>query len=250
MNPATYANVDYEPLKLKTKDGVIISTWLMKQENKDAPTIIYFHGNAGDIAMRLPSAMQYFSLFNCHVMLVDYRGYGESEGKPTEWGLKIDAETALDAILERDDINKERIFIFGRSLGGAVALDLVAKRHKDVAGAIIENTFTSVPDMIPSLFPYLSYLRIFSRNKWYNSERVKELPSNFPIAFVSGQADRLIPPSMMQKLYTTCTSERKYIYKMENGTHNDTWRCVYYLDRLWSFISEVTGLPDEYTSFL
>ena len=92
------------------------------------------------------------------MFITSYRGYGKSEGKPTEQGLKYDAQAALDYIINSDMIDPQLIFVFGRSLGGAVAIDLVSKNIclSNIKGLILENTFTSISDMVDKVFPYLS----------------------------------------------------------------------------------------------
>jgi len=86
----------------------------------NTPTIIYFHGNAGNISHRLHTVKDLYKHVKCNILLVSYRGYGQSEGSPSEHGLICDAEAALNFIYERKDINHDKVFVFGRSLGGAV----------------------------------------------------------------------------------------------------------------------------------
>ena len=89
-----------------------------------------------------------------------YRGYGDSEGTPSEEGLKLDAEATLEYALSRGDINKDKIIIFGISLGGAVAIQLCMGNSK-VQGMIVENTFTSIADMVDHLMPLVSRFKTY-----------------------------------------------------------------------------------------
>eukprot|EP01027_Heterolobosea_sp_BB2_P016102 GEZU01022965.1.p1 GENE.GEZU01022965.1~~GEZU01022965.1.p1 ORF type:complete len:186 (-),score=33.34 GEZU01022965.1:6-563(-) len=129
-------NLPFEDIWLRTKDGVKIHCWFIKQQHENAhnaPTIIYFHGNAGNISHRLPHVKNLFNATGCNILQVSYRGYGMSEGEPTEQGLKYDADAALDYLrYERKDINPNQIFLLGRSLGGAVTLNLFASREDEV----------------------------------------------------------------------------------------------------------------------
>ena len=92
-------------------------------------------------------------------MIIDYRGYGNSEGTPSEGGLKLDAQATLDFISKREDIDQTKLYVFGRSLGGAVAVQLCMDPIVPIKGIILENTFTSIPDMMDELFPVVSLFK-------------------------------------------------------------------------------------------
>ena len=110
-----------------------------------------FHGNAGNIGHRVPIAKVLEENIGCYVFMLEYRGYGLSTGNPDEEGIKIDAQTALDYIRNQKETQDGKIIVFGQSLGGAVAVQLVANNQdaSDIVGLILENTFTSIRDMIP-----------------------------------------------------------------------------------------------------
>lgn len=112
-----------------------------------------FHGNAGNIGHRVPIAKVLEENAGCNVLMLEYRGYGLSTGTPNEIGLMIDSQTALDYIRQRGELKRNKIVVYGQSLGGAVAIQLVAKNQDagDVAGLILENTFTSMRKLIPRL---------------------------------------------------------------------------------------------------
>jgi len=103
----------------------------------------------------------------CNVYVISYRGYGRSEGYPNERGLCIDAQAAFSYLISRPDVDPEKIFIFGRSLGGAVAVHLAKELgFPTIKGLIIENTFTSIPDMVEVVMPYLQYFKSLVTNRW------------------------------------------------------------------------------------
>lgn len=110
-----------------------------------------FHGNAGNIGHRVPIAKVLEENLGCNVLMLEYRGYGLSTGDPNEEGINIDAQTALDYIRQQKETQSGKIIIFGQSLGGAVAIQLVARNQEagDIVGLVLENTFTSIRDMIP-----------------------------------------------------------------------------------------------------
>lgn len=117
-----------------------------------------------------------YNALKVNVLIVGYRGYGHSEGKPNEEGLELDAEAILEYALNHKEINKNRVFIFGRSLGGAVGIQLVEKVQHKVLGLILENTFTSIPDMVDSIFPFLKLFKgLILRMYWPSLERIPNI---------------------------------------------------------------------------
>jgi predicted alpha/beta-fold hydrolase len=142
----------YQNVYLTTQDGVRINGYLIMQPSeriKTSPTVLYFHGNAGNIGHRLHNAQALYSLCGANVLLLEYRGYGKSEGTPSEAGMRLDAQAAMEYLLDHSDVDSNQIIIFGRSLGGAVAIDLVSNPvyMKKAFAMIVENTFTSIPMM-------------------------------------------------------------------------------------------------------
>ena len=114
-------------------------------------TVLMFHGNAGNIGHRVPIAKAVQDTLQCNVFLLEYRGYGMSTGTPDEAGLKIDAQTGLDYLRQRAETRDTEIVVYGQSLGGAVAINLVAQNEEqgDISGLILENTFLSIRKLIP-----------------------------------------------------------------------------------------------------
>lgn len=131
-NPRGYRSpadqkVAFEEARIPCTDGVRIHAWLLwamqGQDASQAPTILFFHGNAGNIGLRLPNAINMLLHLGVNVLLVEYRGYGDSDDvPPTEAGLKLDAQAALEWIQRHRKVDSSKIFVFGRSLGGAVAI--------------------------------------------------------------------------------------------------------------------------------
>ena len=127
-NPKSYRNPGernmlYDDVSIKTKDNLILRGWFIKQKNAHAhETIIYFHENAGNIGNRLYNIeMMYFEL-EVNILIVGYRGYGHSQGTPNEAGLELDADAVFQWVLDHKEINSQKLFLFGRSLGGAVSI--------------------------------------------------------------------------------------------------------------------------------
>ncbi|CAI2375430.1 unnamed protein product [Moneuplotes crassus] len=224
-SPGEYG-FDFDSLEIITKDQVKISGWFIKQEDPiKYPTLIFFHGNAGNMGNRIINIKYFYYHCKVNTLIIDYRGYGTSKGSPNERGLKQDAEAALNWCLKSDDVDNKKIFIFGRSLGGAVAIDLCHRRQEDIAGIILENTFCSIRDMTPVILPVMSKLVNFLiPDSWPSIKNIDRITT--PIFFISGRKDSLIPPKQMDRLYNAAVrSKKKYFFEVKNGEHNDTW-CV------------------------
>eukprot|EP00741_Cyanophora_paradoxa_P005664 tig00000939_g5491.t1 len=238
----------YEDMWIQTTDGVKIHAWLIRsrRDTESAPTLVYFHGNAGNISHRLDHAYEFVENCGVNVVLVSYRGYGESEGAPSEPGLQRDAQAVLDALRARSDIDTSKIVLFGASLGGGVACYLAHENPGAIYACILENTFTSIEDMIDVVLPVLKPFKILCRNHWPNGERVPRLKC--PLLFLSGARDELIPPSMMRRLFDTADrSAYKEMQVYPSGMHNDTWLRggpKYYED-VARFLGRVAGLEAE-----
>lgn len=152
--PPDFDMADWEDIRFKTRDGEQLAAYLIRPTNKRAAsdiTVLMFHGNAGNIGHRLPIASMLERSLHCNVLMVEYRGYGLSTGTPDEHGIKIDAQTALDWVRNRDELKGTKIIVYGQSLGGAVSTWLTAKNQKqgDIKGLILENTFMSIRKLIP-----------------------------------------------------------------------------------------------------
>lgn len=164
-----------------------------------------------------------YSKSDFNVLMIDYRGYGHSTGVPCEAGLKRDAAAVISFARKHAALQESPVVLFGRSLGGAVALSLAEKCPGDVAGVILENTFLSIPSMVDVLMPVISPLKwIVLRIHWNSEEFIHKLTQ--PILFISGDADELVPTSHMKKLYDLATSSvNRIMFSVPGGTHNDTW---------------------------
>lgn len=153
--PSQFGITDYEDLQIPTPDGESLNALFIRPSNKRLAkdiTVLMFHGNAGNIGHRIPIAQVLEETLGCNVLMLEYRGYGLSTGTPDEVGLTIDAQTGLDYIRQRVETRDTKIVVYGQSLGGAVAINLVAnnQQHGDIAGLILENTFLSIRKMIPA----------------------------------------------------------------------------------------------------
>ncbi|RLN38522.1 hypothetical protein BBJ28_00008560 [Nothophytophthora sp. Chile5] len=213
-HPGEFA-IDYEDLMIPSKDGVHVHAWFMKQPDLGTrPTLIFFHGNAGNIGYRLPNAVQLYRKVGVNVLLVDYRGFGHSEGEPTEQGLKLDAEVRCLVCFKVNEV-----------------LSVMHDTHWIefvvpgccVAAVILENTFLSISAMVDALMPFLTYVKpLVLRLDWNSEQSIQKLPQ--PILFIAGLQDELVPHFHMERLRDLATSSRRAVwYPVPGGTHNDSW---------------------------
>lgn len=232
QNPAGFRSpqekgLNYEDVYINTPDGLRLHAWFIfaKENPQTAPTLVFFHANAGNMGLRLPNIEIMAQKWNANIFMLSYRGYGNSEGEPDERGLKIDAVSAMQHVLERTDIDKSKIFVFGRSLGGAVAIHAARKFDEHIAGVIVENTFTCISDMVGKVFPWLNWepmKTIMLKMRWNSVEEVKSIES--PMMLIGGKLDEVVPHEQHGRLVDAATKARfREVVIVEDGTHNDTW---------------------------
>lgn len=158
-----------------------------------------FHGNGMDHSDFLHHAKHYFR-YGCNVLTVSYRGYGESEGMPSEKGLQRDAQAVLDFVWNDCKLSKIPIIVYGLSLGGAVAIDVTSKNPDKVSALILENTFTSIPDIVHD-WPVIGPFSFFCTQRWNSASKLPRIPPSLPILFCSGRDDTLVPCGHMDNLW-------------------------------------------------
>ncbi|TET14267.1 MAG: alpha/beta hydrolase [Actinobacteria bacterium] len=205
------AGLFYEDIMLKTSDGINISGWYIPTENQRG-TILFFHGNGGNISHRIEFIEMFYEL-NLSTFIIDYRGYGKSEGKPSEEGTYLDAEAAWDYVVDEKKINPSRIIIYGRSLGAPIGTRL-AEKHKP-ATLILDSTFTSIKDISARLYPFLPVKRFFKFE--YNTiEYLKGV--DCPVLIIHSRDDSYIPFSHAERLFEVVDNKKELVETF--GDHN------------------------------
>lgn len=228
--------LDYEDLQLRTKDGLLISAWYVPADFERA-VLLFCHGNAGNISHRLDS-IRIFHDLGLSVLIFDYRGYGKSEGSPDEEGTYRDAEAGYDYLTNQRGVSPEKIVLFGRSLGSAVAAETALRR---TAGAlIVESGFTSVPDLGRHYYPFLP-VRLISRYHYTTIEKIVRIAA--PKLLIHSPDDEIIPFSHGEALFAKAGDPKKFL--AIRGGHNDGFLISgeAYVDGIRSFL--VTHLRDE-----
>lgn len=192
------------------EEGISIDPEMSEHDQEVAlsrPTVMIFHANAGNLGHRLPLARLFYDQMRCNVFMLSYRGYGLSEGSPSEKGLRMDAQAALDFVLEHPLLKETPILLYGQSIGGAVAIDLASRNPDAIHALILENTFTSIPDLIPTVLPYLSSVSFLCHQVWPSSTSIAKIPTSTPILMISGLEDEVVPPIHMKKLWEIICSQ-------------------------------------------
>ncbi|BAY42890.1 hypothetical protein SAMD00079811_04680 [Scytonema sp. HK-05] len=235
-----FFNLGYEDvwLPVNAKSGKVarIHGWWIQANQLNAKVVLYLHGNAINIGANVAHAHRFHQL-GFSVLLVDYRGYGRSEGGfPTESQVYQDAATAWDYLVYQRQIPPSQILIYGHSLGGAVAIDLALK-HPDAAGLIVESSFTSIQKVVAYrnnfwMFPVDSILT-------QRFDSIGKVPNlKIPVLFIHGTADVIVPAFMSQDLYAAAPEPKKLLL-VPGAAHNNVAEVAasVYLEAVRSFVT-------------
>ena len=224
-----------EELSIPAGDGVRLHGWWI--DGPGRRVLIWYHGNAGNIADRLPNARWFVEQLGVAVVLVDYRGYGRSAGAPDEAGLYRDGLAIYDAVAARA-VPARDVILFGRSLGGAVAIEVALRRP---AGAVaLEAAFRSVPALARVHYWFVPRRAI--RTQMDNESKIGRVPA--PMLLLHGDRDRLVPLSHGRRLFERAARPAR-LHVVAGAGHNDTWVVggAPYADAWRTFLAETAG-PD------
>ena len=213
---------DYTDVSIRTSDGVRLHGWFLPGDSDRV--LLFFHGNAGNISHRLESIRQFLRL-GLSVLIIDYRGYGQSEGRATEQGIYRDAEAAWQYLVETKGTPEGRILLFGRSMGASAAAYLAA-HHRPLA-LVVESSFTSVPDIAGEYYPWLP-VRLLMRNRFDSLSRIRAYRG--PLLQSHGTDDEIVPFAMGKKLFDAAAGEPRQFVPMPGVTHNGPNATDYYTE--------------------
>ncbi|KAJ7822444.1 Alpha/Beta hydrolase protein [Mycena leptocephala] len=268
----------YSDLPLTTSDGALLRCYILyyarqsaerirekesndfqnidpnfKPPNKyNAPavaTVIVFHGNGMNYGDTIYTAKRLL-MRRCNVLLLSYRGYGDSEGVPSEKGLRLDAQAALDYVKSDTELAANPTILFGSSLGGAVAIDLAARNPSAPAALILENTFESLPRVVRS-WPLIGPFSFLCFQKWDSASKLPRIPASTPILMLSGERDEVVPKRHMEALWEIAgrrhsrregaeVKEQDRFVSFPDGGHADTFIHPGYWDAVGEFLRDLT----------
>ena len=222
LTPSDYGTA-YEDVYFPAIDGEQLNGWFVPAPDTESggpkDTILWFHGNGGNLSHRTESVVWLTRRLNVNVFIFDYRGYGRSTGQPTEAGVYLDSRSALNYLRARDDVVPEQIIFLGRSLGTAVAVELVAASQNDpnAAGLILVSPLTSTKDMA-RVHNRFNPMRFLVPNRFDSLSRISRVQC--PLLIVHSDQDETIPLEQAQRLYDAA-GEPKSFHLWEGAGHND-----------------------------
>jgi fermentation-respiration switch protein FrsA (DUF1100 family) len=203
-------------------DGTRLSGWYLPHE-KPRATILFACGNGGNMSYWGDTFAKLNVEHRCAVFGFDYRGYGRSEGSPSEAGVLADARAARRKLAELAGIAENRIVLMGRSLGGGVVCDLAGDGCRAL---VLESTFTSLPDVGARIYPFLP-VRYVMRSRFNSLDKIRDYRG--PLFVSHGDHDELIPLEFGRKLFDAAPGERKEFFTVSHGGHNDPQPEAYYV---------------------
>jgi fermentation-respiration switch protein FrsA (DUF1100 family) len=206
----------FEAVRLSTEDSEQLAAWWIPAPTPAHGTVLLFHGNAGNISHRIDYAKMFYGL-GYNTLLVDYRGYGESSGEPSEAGTYRDAQASWLWLTQTRSIAASDIVIFGESLGGGIASGLAAQQTQPAPRALIlASTFTAIPDLAAQVYPWLP-VRWISRIHYNNLANLEKI--RVPLLVAHSPGDELIPYSHGERLYAAARDPKTFLQL--SGGHNE-----------------------------
>ena len=215
---------EVEEVELTTPDGIKLHGWLTDySEDEENPLLIYFGGNAEEVSWLLEESAR----FKDHsLLLINYRGYGLSEGSPSEENLFNDAVYIYDYIADLDFVDDEEIILMGRSLGTGVAVHLAAQR--EVSDLILVSPYDSIKSLAKDIFPYLP-VELMLRHEFASISKLEQIDS--PALFLVAENDEIVPKDNSKKLYQKWPGEKEFKI-INNRNHND----IHFSEEYWNYI--------------
>ncbi len=202
-----------EELAIMTADGVMLHGWWI--EGRGDRVLVWYHGNAGNIGDRLHNARWFVDRLGVDVVLVDYRGYGRSQGTPSEEGIHLDGLAIYDAVAERS-VRAENIVLFGRSLGGAVAIE--TSLHRRAGALVLESVFRSVPALAAEHYWFVPSAVV--RTRMDNESKIGRV--QVPTLVLHGDRDTIVPLEHGRRLFASAACPAR-LHVIEGAGHNDTY---------------------------
>jgi pimeloyl-ACP methyl ester carboxylesterase len=207
----------FEEVSIDVEPGVTIHGWFIKAAKEPSvATVLFSHGNAGNIADRLDRVLRWRGV-GADFLLYDYRGYGKSTGSPDEEGTYRDGRAAYDYLVSDRHVDPAHLILMGESLGCAISIQLAIERK--AAGLAIEAPFASIAHMANAIYPFLP-LGSFIRTRYENVKKIPQL--KMPLFVVQGTRDEVIPLAQGRMVFDAAPEPKQYL-AIEGAHHNDVY---------------------------
>ena len=203
--------VDVDKVKIRTTDNISLLGWFHKKNLKNFKTILYFHGNAGNLENRIYK-LNHFKDLDVNFLIIAWRGFSGNNGKPSENNLYIDGNSAMEW-LKKNGVDENNIIIYGESLGTGIATEIA--QNGNFAGLILETPFTSMVEAAKNFYPYIP-VGLLLKDKYENQKKIKNI--NIPILVMHGEADKIVPFWMGKKIFDLANNP-KYSYFTKHDDH-------------------------------
>jgi uncharacterized protein len=241
--------VVHEDVFFESPDGVRLHGWFLRPNGEPRGTILFFHGNAENISTHV-GAVLWLAMKGYQVFLIDYRGYGKSEGTPGMEGIHLDALAAIDRLFRMKGVDKDRIVVFGQSLGGAVAVYAVANSpHRDrIRALIIDSAFSGYRQIAQEkiaevilLWPFQAPLSLLVTDRYSPGRWIGRL-GPVPVLILHGEADKVVPVRHGERLYRLA-EEPKQLWITPGAGHIQSLSDEYLRKQLLFYLDSVLREP-------
>jgi fermentation-respiration switch protein FrsA (DUF1100 family) len=203
--------VEIEKVKITTSDNLNLLGWFHNKDLKKFKTIVYFHGNAGNLENRIYK-LNHFKNMDVNFLIIAWRGFSGNNGKPSEKGLYEDGKSTIE-FLKNLGVNEKDIIIYGESLGTGIATEIA--QNDKFAGLILETPFTSMVAAAKNFYPYIP-VGLLLKDKYKNDKKIKNI--NIPLLVMHGEADQIVPFWMGKKIYEIA-NQPKYSHFTKYDDH-------------------------------
>ncbi|MBI3545490.1 MAG: alpha/beta hydrolase [Gammaproteobacteria bacterium] len=241
-------NLPYEDVYFQAHDGTALHGWFLPAQGNAIGTILFLHGNAENISTHIGS-VYWLPAKGFNVFLLDYRGYGVSEGTPSLAGVQDDVDSALKILLARKDVQADRVVVFGQSLGGAIAIYYVAhsRYRAHIRALVTESAFASYHQIAREKLAAfwlswpLQYPLSWTVSDAYSPSAAVSQVSPIPYLIIHGDQDSIVPLHHGQRLYALA-QEPKQLWVVKNGAHIQAFKQQTYRDRFVAYLTKILSV--------
>jgi fermentation-respiration switch protein FrsA (DUF1100 family) len=244
-----HLGLTYEDVHFQASDGTPLHAWFLPAEGKALGTILFLHGNAENISTHIMS-VRWLPARRFNVFLLDYRGYGASEGAPTDVGVQDDVDSAMRTLLARKDVDPGRLVVFGQSLGGAIAIYNVAHSpyRQHIRALVVESAFASYRVIAREKLAAfwltwpLQYPLSWTVSDEYGPSKAVAGISPIPLLIIHGDRDPIVPVDHGKRLFELA-QEPKQLWVVSGGGHIQAFQHQSYRDRFVNYLTAVLSEP-------